>query len=230
MKYYETTTTFNYSWDQVVQGYWNRYPNPHSSHVLSEDTIERSVTGNGQLHSKRLLTKTNPVPKWGERFYNSKSVKIVEESIVDPAQRSLTTYTRNVAFTKVMSVVEKVVYTPSPDNPGQTVAVRSAWIDSQVFGFSRAIRAFGVERFKKNCQKMVFGFNHVLNSMFPTLNSPTTAATAANADSTNSATNSSHSSTYLNKANTKIKEAAKTATVQVKAQAEQIYQAYSVKN
>lgn len=29
MKYYETTTTFNYSWDQVVQGYWNRYPNPH---------------------------------------------------------------------------------------------------------------------------------------------------------------------------------------------------------
>lgn len=72
-----------------------------SSHVLSEDTIERSVH-NGQLHSKRLLTKTNPVPKWGERFYNSKSVKIVEESIVDPAARTLTTYTRNVAFTKVM--------------------------------------------------------------------------------------------------------------------------------
>lgn len=40
----------------------------------------------------------------------------------------------------------------------------------------------------------------------------------------------SHEHTYLNKANTKIKEAAKTASVQVKAQAEQIYQAYSVKN
>lgn len=53
------------------------------------------------------------------------------------------------------SVVEKVVYTPSIEHPGQTVAVRSAWIDSQVFGFSRAIRAFGVERFKKNCNKMV---------------------------------------------------------------------------
>lgn len=57
------------------------------------------------------------------------------------------------------SVVEKVVYTTSAEHPGQTVAVRSAWIDSQVFGFSRAIRAFGVERFKKNCNKMVCVFH-----------------------------------------------------------------------
>ncbi|KAG4066884.1 hypothetical protein HA402_008986 [Bradysia odoriphaga] len=78
-KYYETTATFNYSWEQVVKGFWNRYPNPHS------------------------------LPKWGERFYNAKSVKIVEESVVDPKERKLTTY-RNIAFTKVMSVVEKVVY------------------------------------------------------------------------------------------------------------------------
>lgn len=58
--------------------------------------------------------------------------------------------------------------------------------------------------------------------MYPALNAtPTQQSTAATA-------NSDH--TYLNKANTKIKEAAKTASVQVKAQAEQIYQAYSVKN
>lgn len=74
----------------------------YSAHVLTEDTIEREMK-NGKLHSKRLLSKTNPVPKWGEHFYrNSKSVKIVEESIVDPKERTLTTYTRNIAFTKVM--------------------------------------------------------------------------------------------------------------------------------
>ena len=38
---------------------------------------------------------------------------------------------------------------------GQTLVIRSAWISSQVFGFSRAIRAFGVERFKANCNKTV---------------------------------------------------------------------------
>lgn len=101
-KYYEERTVFNYSWDQVVQGYWNRYPNPHSTHVLTEDTVSREIKNDGQLYSKRLLSKTNRVPKWGERFYNSKSVKIVEESVCDPKRKILTTYTRNIAFTKVM--------------------------------------------------------------------------------------------------------------------------------
>lgn len=73
----------------------------HSQHVLTEDTLERSIK-DGKLYTKRLLSKTNPVPKWGERFYNIKSVKIVEESICDPVEQTLTTYTRNVALTKVM--------------------------------------------------------------------------------------------------------------------------------
>lgn len=53
------------------------------------------------------------------------------------------------------SVVEKVVYRCSDTEPDKTIAIRSAWIDSQMFGFSRAIRTFGCERFKKNCIKMV---------------------------------------------------------------------------
>lgn len=38
---------------------------------------------NGVLYTKRLLTKTNRVPKWGERFVSKNIVKIVEESVVD---------------------------------------------------------------------------------------------------------------------------------------------------
>ncbi|XP_049877613.1 protein preli-like [Pectinophora gossypiella] len=163
-RYFENTTTYNYSWDQVACGYWKRYPNPQSTHVLSEDTYSRQVK-DGCLYTKRLLTKTNRVPKWGERFFNSKSVKIIEESIVDPEKKLLVTYTRNMGYTKVMSVVERVEYRAA--GAGQTVARRSAWIDSQVFGFSRAIRAFGIERFRKNCSQMVNGFNHVLQNLFP---------------------------------------------------------------
>lgn len=69
--------------------------------MLTEDTLSREIR-NGKLHSKRILSKTNNIPKWGERFYNAQSVKIVEESIVDPKEKTLTTYTRNIAFTKVM--------------------------------------------------------------------------------------------------------------------------------
>ncbi|XP_011690009.1 PREDICTED: PRELI domain-containing protein 1, mitochondrial [Wasmannia auropunctata] len=166
VKYYENITVFKFDWTQVVRGFFQRYPNPHSSHVLTEDTISREVT-NGKLYSKRLLTKTNKVPKWGERFIGKNIVKIVEESIVDSEAKTLTTYTRNLGYTKVMSIVEKVVYQISEENPEWTVAKRSAWIDSQVFGFSRAIQAFGLDRFKKNCVKMSEGFNYVLANMFP---------------------------------------------------------------
>ncbi|XP_045453098.1 protein preli-like [Melitaea cinxia] len=171
-RYYENTTIFNFSWDQVARGYWKRYPNPQSTHVLSEDTWSRQVK-DGCLYTKRLLTKTNRVPKWGERFFSAKSVKIIEESIVDPEKKVLVTYTRNLGYTKVMSVVERVEYRPS--GHGQTIAKRSAWIDSQVFGFSRAIRAFGVERFRKNCSQMVSGFNDVLAGMFPRPGAPPVA-------------------------------------------------------
>lgn len=58
-------------------------------------------------------------------------------------------------FISFQSITEKVIYKESDDHPGKTVALRYAWIDSQVMGFSRAICAVGFERFKKNCNRMV---------------------------------------------------------------------------
>jgi len=72
-----------------------------SNHVLSEDTVFREIRGS-KLFTKRLLTKTNRVPKWGERFVNARIVKIVEESIVDPKEKVLITYTRNIGYVRVM--------------------------------------------------------------------------------------------------------------------------------
>lgn len=167
------------------------------------------------LYTKRLLSKTNRVPKWGERFYNAKSVKIVEESVCDPKTKTLTTYTRNIAFTKIMSVTEKVIYQMDTENNSNTIIHRSAMIDSQVFGFSKAIAAFGYERFKKNCAKMIQGYEHVLSAIYP--HHTTTLAMAAAAANSAGKTQ-------------KIKEAAKHASEQVKAQAEHIYQTYGVKN
>ncbi|KAG8235873.1 hypothetical protein J437_LFUL016480 [Ladona fulva] len=165
VKYFENSFVFQFKWDQVVQGFWQRYPNPESNHVLSEDTVFREVRGN-MLFSKRLLTKTNRVPKWGERFVGNRVVRIIEESIIDPKKKIMVTYTRNIGYTKVMSVVEKVVYQESKENPQWTVANRSAWVDSQVYGFRSAIEAFGMERLRKNCRKMNSGFDYILKTLF----------------------------------------------------------------
>lgn len=165
MRYFETSTIYHYPWEHVAQGLWRRYPNPFSTHVQTEDTIFREVK-DGKLYSKRLLKKSGMVPKWGKRFAGSLSALIIEESIVDPKEKTVTTYTRNI-YERALNIVEKVTYQKSQDNDNWTVAHRSAWVDSQVRGFSSCIVAFGVATLRMNFQKAVKGFNHVLEKMFP---------------------------------------------------------------
>jgi len=203
-KYFENCTEYPFTWDQVAQAFWRRYPNPNSKHVLTEDTVSREVKG-GCLLSKRILSKTNSIPNWAKRFINANHVYIIEESYVDTKNKILVTYTRNLGYAKVMSVIEKVVYKESEDNPGHTEAIRSAWIDSQVRGFSKAICAFGYERFRKNANKMVSGFTYVLSNMFPSQN---------------------HGLVHPNMAfmaTSKLKDAAKNASELAKAKAAPIY-------
>ncbi|XP_039957795.1 protein preli-like [Bactrocera neohumeralis] len=225
-----TETVFDYSWKQVVQAYWNRYPNPSSTHVLTEDTIEREVR-DGKLYSRRLLSKTNPVPKWGKRFYNNAPVRIVEDSILDPKNKTLVTFTRNIGFKKIMKVDEIVEYSEQKD--GRTLAVRRASVTSQVFGFSRAIRAFGIERFKSNCNKAAIGFNYVLRNMFPNnaaSASATNGATNGNASESVSTAGTSHiQQTTLNKTET-VKMAGKAGYAYLKNQAIKLAQIFSIKN
>ncbi|XP_050545944.1 PRELI domain-containing protein 1, mitochondrial-like [Daktulosphaira vitifoliae] len=167
VKFFENKNVFPFKWDQVVHGFWQRYPNPESKHVLSEDVLQREIREKC-LHSIRMFTKTNKLPKWGECFIHNNVVRIVEESIVDPTKKILTTYTRNIGYTNVMGVTEKVVYKVNEENPSTTVAERSVWIESNVFGMSKAIQAFGLQRFKINSARAVKGFTHVLNSLYGT--------------------------------------------------------------
>ncbi|GAB1603979.1 PRELI domain-containing protein 1, mitochondrial-like [Argonauta hians] len=179
VKYYSGTQIFKFSWDQLVTGFWQRYPNPYSNHVLSEDVISREIIDQ-KLHTKRLLTKTNPVPKWGERFVSrTRRVCIVEESIVDPIAKTVITYTRNVGLQRIMQLEEKCTYRCSSSNNRWTECERWAYINSSIFGFSRAIQVFALERFKKNVIKTQKGFEHILSRLYitPSLDNSTNTTT-----------------------------------------------------
>uniref|UniRef100_A0A452GGR8 PRELI/MSF1 domain-containing protein n=1 Tax=Gopherus agassizii TaxID=38772 RepID=A0A452GGR8_9SAUR len=74
-------------------------------HVLTEDIVHREVTADQKLLSRRLLTKTNRMPRWAERFFPANvahSVYILEDSIVDPKNRTMTTYTWNINHARLM--------------------------------------------------------------------------------------------------------------------------------
>jgi len=163
-KYFNTEHIHPYSYDQVAHAIFQRYPNPFASHVLSEDTVFREIVNGTTLYSRRFLTKTNKIPKWGERWLSGfrRSVPLLEESYVDSQEKTITIYTRNVGYSNFMTAIEKVVYKACPSNPNHTVALKQAWVESNFYGLRSAIKNFGIERFKNNCVKATDGFNHVL--------------------------------------------------------------------
>uniref|UniRef100_A0A8C2GNE4 PRELI domain containing 1b n=2 Tax=Cyprinus carpio TaxID=7962 RepID=A0A8C2GNE4_CYPCA len=167
-KYFFSETDIKSTWDQVLAAFWQRYPNPYSTHVLTEDVLFREVTPDNLLLSRRLLTKTSRLPRWAERVFPgnlSRSVYIIEDSVVDLGNRSLTTLTWNVNHAKLMRVVERCVFAGEQDRPVWTRITREAWISSGVFGLSRPIQEFGLARFRSNQVKAMKGLEHALSNL-----------------------------------------------------------------
>ncbi|KAK5865820.1 hypothetical protein PBY51_020060 [Eleginops maclovinus] len=168
VKYFCNSADIRSAWDHVVSAFWQRYPNPFSTHVLTEDVVYREVTADHRLLSRRLLMKTNRLPRWAERVFPSgmsRCVYIIEDSIVDPINRKLTTYTWNLNHTTLMSVEERCIFQDSVEQPSSTQMKREAWITSNVYGFSRPIQEFGLARFKSNQVKAMKGLEYALSNI-----------------------------------------------------------------
>lgn len=166
MKFFNVILPYNYTWDQIAIGLWQRYPNPKSKHVLTEDVVAREVKDD-KLFTKRLITKKYHVPKWGRNGPKWYVTNIIEESVVDPVKKTITTYTRNIDLTWFINVVEKCVYTVDPENTTQVMQNKSYWNTSKVFGLSRAIELYGYEKAKKDAKKTQEGFIFILERLFP---------------------------------------------------------------
>ncbi|XP_035017519.1 PRELI domain containing 1a isoform X2 [Hippoglossus stenolepis] len=141
---------------------------PHSNHVLTEDIIFREVTPSNCLISRRLLTKVSRAPRWMERYlpkHMASHAYIIEDSVLDPQKRTMTTLTWNITHARFMSVEERCEYRINPDNSSWTELKREAWISSNVYGLSRAIQEFGLARFKTSVTKTMKGFEYVLARM-----------------------------------------------------------------
>ncbi|KAL1784708.1 PRELI domain-containing protein 1, mitochondrial isoform X2 [Sigmodon hispidus] len=105
VKWFLGQSVLQSSWDQVFAAFWQRYPNPYSKHVLTEDLVHREVTPDQKVLSLRLLTKTSRMTRWAERLFPAKfahSVYILEDSVVDPQNQTMTTFTWNVNHVRLM--------------------------------------------------------------------------------------------------------------------------------
>ncbi|EMP30943.1 PRELI domain-containing protein 1 [Chelonia mydas] len=142
------------------------------------------------------------MPRWAERFFPAnvaRSVYILEDSIVDPQNRTMTTYTWNINHARLMVsgkgskqrtgpqtllpevVEERCVYRVNPENSSWTEVKREAWVSSSLFGVSRAIQEFGLARFQSNVTKSTRGFEYVLAKLQGEAPSKTLVETAKEA-------------------------------------------------
>ncbi|KAK2903980.1 hypothetical protein Q8A73_010637 [Channa argus] len=106
------------------------------------------------------------------------SAYIIEDSIVDPRKKTVTTLTWNITHARLLSVEERCVYQTNPENGSWTEVRREAWISSNICGLSRAIQEFGLARFKTSVTKTMKGFEYVLARLQGETPSRTLAETA----------------------------------------------------
>ncbi|XP_045146707.1 PRELI domain-containing protein 1, mitochondrial-like [Echinops telfairi] len=165
VKHFLGQSVLRSSWNQVFAAFWQRYPNPNSKHGLTEDLVHREVTPDQKLLSRRLLTKTNRMPRWAERLFPANvahSVYILEDSVVDPQNQTMTTFTWNINHAWLMVVEERCVCRVNAYNNGWTEIHREAWVSSNLFVVSRVVQEFGLARFKSNVTKTMKGFEYIL--------------------------------------------------------------------
>ncbi|KAL8668145.1 MAG: hypothetical protein Q9202_000123 [Teloschistes flavicans] len=120
VKFYESSFSYEYPFPAVTLAYFLRYPNPYAKHVLSTDVIDRHFdTISQRLYTTRLHLKRSKLPPAvlkllpkgiiGSNSDTGQSY-ILEKSVVDVREGWMTTETKNLEWTGVLSVVEKQSY------------------------------------------------------------------------------------------------------------------------
>ncbi|XP_073068904.1 PRELI domain containing protein 3A isoform X6 [Manis javanica] len=146
MKVWSSEHVFGHPWDTVIKAAMRKYPNPMNPCVVGVDVLERSVDSRGRLHSHRLLST-----EWGlpglvrahrDRLQpgciicwilgTSRTLTYIKEhSIVDPVEKKMELCSTNITLTNLVSVNERLVYTPHPENPEIFLGLETKWLGCQ---------------------------------------------------------------------------------------------------
>ena len=145
--------------------FFNRYPNPYASHVLSSDTVAVELRDN-KLYTTKLIRKAGRLPKFIKPFLgNAAETWIVEFAVVDPQREVMETCTYNLDHTRVLKVTEKTAYEKTP--LGGTMARYDVLFTSNFgkWGVKDRIENWSYTRFHQNVMKSRRGMSFVMESL-----------------------------------------------------------------
>lgn len=161
--YYETKHEYNHSFETASLAYLNRYPNPFAKHVKSVDTLEVYVK-NDCLYVTKLLVKTGRLPGFIKPFLgNVLDSYIIENSIIDPKNKSIKSFTANIDHRKFIKVEEYLNYSSLSNH--LTHVDYKVKFSSNFLGFTKRIEEWARNKFQNNIQNTREGLKFVMNKV-----------------------------------------------------------------
>ncbi|XP_069778540.1 PRELI domain containing protein 3A isoform X2 [Narcine bancroftii] len=125
-----TVAMIRHPWETVIKAAMRKYPNPMNPNVVGVDVLERNLDTQGRLHSQRLLCTEWGIPNIVMTILgtNRTTTYIKEHSVVDPVERTMELCSSNITLTNLVSVDERLIYRPHPENPEKTILTQEAII------------------------------------------------------------------------------------------------------
>lgn len=165
---------------------WHKYPNPHCTHVVTIDTLDRSVDPEtGVVRTERILGCKQKTPIWVVKvcrcilvlalcanscvqlFGGSEDAFVREVSFIDPRTQQATITSVNLSLSQFATCYESIRYSPTSDT--RTAFYQSAEIQSRMTiwkGAADKLEHWLVQRFEQNAQLGKMGFTDVLRSLW----------------------------------------------------------------
>ncbi|KAL2912966.1 hypothetical protein HK105_207532 [Polyrhizophydium stewartii] len=171
MGLFEVHWTYCHPWGLLTSANFQKYPNEHASHVLSVDTLERTVDpATGVISSTRLLRCKQALPSVIRRlgFNVSDEAFFLETSTLDPTTQIYTAKTVNLSLRSLFTAEETCVFKPDPQNPLQHTRFSQRAEITTVGAlslFSRLVEDAAVNRFKANAAKGRQGLESVIQAV-----------------------------------------------------------------
>uniref|UniRef100_A0A0D9RY47 PRELI domain containing 3A n=1 Tax=Chlorocebus sabaeus TaxID=60711 RepID=A0A0D9RY47_CHLSB len=141
---------FSHPWDTVIQAAMRKYPNPMNPSVLGVDVLQRRVDGRGRLHSLRLLSTEWGLPGLVRAVSGAGAAA---PNAPDPPTPAPEPCSLKITLTNLVSVNERLVYTPHPENPEMTVLTQEAIITVKGISLGSYLESLMANTISSNAKK-----------------------------------------------------------------------------
>ncbi|XP_039195192.1 PRELI domain containing protein 3A isoform X1 [Crotalus tigris] len=170
-----------HSWDTVIKAAMRKYPNPMNPSVVGVDVLDRSLDNQGRLHSHRLLSTEWGLPNIVKAILgtNRTVTYIKEHSVVDPVEKKMILSSTNITLTNLVSVDERLVYTPHPENPEKTLLTQEAIITVKGVSLSSYLETLMANTISSNARKGREALEWVIGELTSTRDSMKSTMAAA---------------------------------------------------